>query len=44
VVLDVRERFYQSEEDMEFVAAAAALAGFTLAHNGHQIIVLRAPE
>lgn len=44
VVLDLRERFYQSEEDMQFVAAAAAQAGFRLVQSEHDILVYRAPE
>jgi len=44
VVLDLHEKFYQSEEDIEFVAAAAEEAGFRLVHAEHAIAVYRAPE
>jgi len=44
VVLDLREQFSQSEEDMQFVAAEAERAGFDLVHTEHDIYVYRAPE
>jgi hypothetical protein len=43
IVLDMRERFYQSKADMQFVAAAAAQAGFTLVQSDHDVLVYRAP-
>jgi len=44
VVLDLREHFYQSEGDMQFIASAAAEAGFKLVSHEHDILLFRAPE
>lgn len=44
VVLDLREHFYQSERDMQFIASAAAEAGFKLVSDEHDILLFRAPE
>ncbi len=44
VVLDLREHFSQSEEDMRFIATAAERAGFKLVHTEHDIYVYRAPD
>lgn len=44
VVLDLREHFYQSKEDVQFIASAAAEAGFKLVSDEHDILLFRAPE
>lgn len=44
VVLDLREHFYQSERDIQFIASAAAEAGFKLVSDEHDILLFRAPE
>lgn len=43
VVLDFQEQFCQTEEDMQFLAAEAARAGFKLVHTEHNIHVYRSP-
>jgi uncharacterized membrane protein len=44
VVLDAKERFYQSPEELRFVINAAKRAGYRLVESGHGILVYSRPS